>query len=534
MKQTIKITTIFFIAFSMTSFLQSMQTDFDCSKENTKQAKKQTKSIPPLTTLAARAITKNIDESNLDRRAEMIQQAFSQDTLKCPREVQDMLMLQITRSNPFPYFEKDEQQQIIDISPSLQNYIVYDVKEETFFVVDSNQGTELLSLPAKKYHDVHYESEEYVSCLSYQGEFFYLYRLDSLESSSLPPSALVIGPKKIVKGIFFPKTQCIVLALVDNSFITYRDKDKSWEEETTYLPGPNTLTALNHQYQLVDNRLKRSNNPTEVVCHAPVNIAFLNNPSSDNEEPQLLLSVSNRNTPCCSHGLLTCWNYNNKSWNYSGNLQGKHDWPVISMQLSSDAKTLLTQSAHHYLGKNFVTCWKRNRQNNWHILKKIKQRGDVYNPTFIANNFFITVSSLGVFKIFAIGETKCTKIRTFRTGPLSFSEAPNPSPYKPKSINTVYIGNHLVTTGHYTLPLTVSTSHALCQQALYSIATSEQNEKRFSERSQTLQKSKTFQHLVPQEQHRFQIYIENIKKEKDLKESLNQYAMKMTRIANKD
>ena len=69
-------------------------------------------------------------------------------------------------------------------------------------------------------------------------------------------------------------------------------------------------------------------------CTAISSISFLPNKTSEN--PLLLLGLTGYCHKHPADGILTLWNYTNKTWELQQILRDKHDWPIINIHPSAD------------------------------------------------------------------------------------------------------------------------------------------------------------------------------------------------------
>ncbi len=505
-----------------------------------------------LSFIAAKAMKKQLlpekfDETNLDATAATIHDLYAQ----IGGDHAEHITQQITYEQPLPYYDQlpknvfdfSGNEHFFSFSPSLQHRILFDSKQKKFSVVD-HEKKEVASFkstsPYNAIESVKFLGDNYLSYLkgTHQNDCGECV-LNIFEDATWK-EILTVNPSDSIIDVSLSSNQKILaLGLLNKKVVFWQQTEHSdqWEKFDEEINLENFSDQL--QAVVYTSRPNRSqtHNPNrffhhkvtntvhyQEICTAISSISFLPNKTSEN--PLLLLGLTGycHKHPC--DGILTLWNYTNKTWNLQQILRDKHDWPIITIQPSVDGTMFLTTAYSHIGGTSYTTCWQKKDNDEWGILKRTQQQ----NPTKISasfnpsNNSFVqyhTRQGNWYIKLFSLDETSSKKVKKLSAMRMHFDINPRfPFEYEWKA-NTapiMWLNDNEIAIGKTILSLNTGVNYALCQKALLAIITKKRmplqnqnndipldptvksgQDNKFYERLKKFVNSKTFSQLSPQE-----------------------------------
>jgi hypothetical protein len=447
-----------------------------------------------LNIIAAKVIKKQLvptmlNETNLDETATKIHDVYAH----IGGDHAEHITQQITYEQPLPYYEtRSNNEYLFDFSPSLQHRIFFDSKQKKFSVVD-HEKKEIASFkatsPYNAIESVKFLGNNHLSCVKGTQQNSCEECSLSIFEDALWKKILTVNPSASIIDVSLSFNQKILaIGLLNKKVVFWQQRENSdlWEK----LDEEINLDNFSDQLQAVayTSRPGRSqmHNPnrflhykaTDTVkyqenCTAISSLAFL--PNSTSENPLLLLGLTGycHKHPC--DGILTLWNYTNKTWNLQQILRDKHDWPITTIQPSVDGTMFLTTAYSHIGGTSYTTCWQKKDNNDWKILKRTQQQYPTkktasFNPS---NNSFAQYHVRNCYiKLFSLDETSCKKIKKLSAMFLTLNSCfPFEYEWKSNTAPILWLNDNEIALGNTILPLKTGVNYALCQKALHAIIT---------------------------------------------------------------
>lgn len=485
-----------FSFFALTHSVYAMELqnkEFDTHPQLCKKIK--TKNVKKLTVIAAKTALNSvssptIDETNLDEVAQTLVAVRS----SVGNDPMAHIHQQLAYEQPFPYFSTfPVGHYLTDISPDKAQKTFLTFKPKEFFVIDQEEkrlASFNASFDNQGMDNVKFLGNNYLSYIRHtRKDGPQEYVLSHFQDETWQPVLTIAPHEKIIDASLSDDTNTIALALTNEKVVFWQraSTTEQWEQskqEIDLKEFIDTLLATVYKRQDRHSRPFKFTNMIQEheTCTSISSIAFL--PNSSNTFPSLLLGLASSYNKHPNEGILTLWHYKDGSWQLQEILPNKHDWPIVAIRPSADGNRFLTHTYSSRHITSYITCWEKNNDHEWKIIKKSKQQRPTpisasFNPThnsFIQHFQSFDAGENSFIQQFSFDEHSCKKIRKISIDAFNLKPAfPVYYEWKTNTSPILWLNNNEIAIGNSIILLNPSINYALCQKALRQLTLKKRN-----------------------------------------------------------